>query len=395
MTEADEHLRSVDHVLRGLIDEGGPIDPETDRRGSRPDAYQALARAIVGQQLSTKAAASIWGRVTELFDDETPAPAQLIEADGQALRDAGLSWSKVGFLKDLAERVEDGRLDLDHLSELSDEDVVATLTEIKGIGRWTAEMFLIFHLGRPDVISTGDLGIRRATQIAYGLDELPGPTELERIAEPWRPAPDPRLPLPLALPPQHTGLGLRTGAAVGCPDSTSALREVTLKKRLLAGTPLALAAGSLAPGCGRGDDTTTVSGPSGATGAQGAPLTKDAFLAKANEICNQGGQQLDQDAQKFFKSVGLSGNQAPSSDQIQQFANETAIPHIQAQITAIEALPAPSGDEDQVTAITDSAQQALDKIKADPSLLENNGKNDPFVDADNLAKDYGLDECAN
>ena len=93
----------------------------------------------------------------------------------------------MGFLKDLAERVEDGRLDLDHLSELSDEDVVATLTEIKGVGRWTAEMFLIFHLGRPDVISTGDLGIRRATQIAYGLDELPGPTELERIAEPWRP----------------------------------------------------------------------------------------------------------------------------------------------------------------------------------------------------------------
>jgi DNA-3-methyladenine glycosylase II len=187
LTEADEHLRSVDHVLRGLIDERGPIDPDTDRRGSRPDAYQALARAIVGQQLSTKAAASIWGRVTEVFDDQTPSPAQLIEADGQTLRDAGLSWSKVGFLKDLAERVGDGRLDLDHLSELPDEDVIAELTEIKGIGRWTAEMFLIFHLARPDVVSTGDLGIRRAVQIAYGLDDLPGPHDLERIAEPWRP----------------------------------------------------------------------------------------------------------------------------------------------------------------------------------------------------------------
>ena len=141
----------------------------------------------MGQQLSTKAAASIWGRVTAAFDDETPSPAQLIEADGQTLRDAGLSWSKVGFLKDLAERVEDGRLDLDHLGELADEDVIAELTEIKGIGRWTAEMFLIFHLGRPDVVSTGDLGIRRAVQIAYGLDELPGPQDLERIAEPWRP----------------------------------------------------------------------------------------------------------------------------------------------------------------------------------------------------------------
>jgi DNA-3-methyladenine glycosylase II len=186
-TDADQHLRSVDHVLRGLIDEGGPIDPETDRRGSRPDAYQALARAIVGQQLSTKAAASIWGRVTELFGEHTPSPVQLLEVDGQELRDAGLSWSKVGFLKDLAERVEDGRLDLDRLGELSDDDVVAELTEIKGVGRWTAEMFLIFHLGRPDVVSMGDLGIRRAVQLAYGLDELPGPSEMERISEPWRP----------------------------------------------------------------------------------------------------------------------------------------------------------------------------------------------------------------
>ena len=187
VTAADEPLRSVDHVLRRLIDERGPIDPETDRRGSRPDAYQALARAIVGQQLSTKAAGSIWSRVTELFDGRTPSPAQLLEIDGQRLRDAGLSWSKVGFLKDLAERVEDGRLDLDHLRELSDEDVTAELTEIKGVGRWTAEMFLIFHLARPDVISTGDLGIRRAAQIAYELEDLPGPTDLERIAEPWRP----------------------------------------------------------------------------------------------------------------------------------------------------------------------------------------------------------------
>jgi DNA-3-methyladenine glycosylase II len=187
LTEADQHLRSVDHVLRGLIDERGPIDPDTDRRGSRPDAYQALARAIVGQQLSTKAAASIWRRVTELFGEHTPSPVQLLEVDGQELRDAGLSWSKVGFLKDLAERVEDGRLDLDRLGELSDDDVVAELTEIKGVGRWTAEMFLIFHLGRPDVVSMGDLGIRRAVQLAYGLDELPGPSEMERISEPWRP----------------------------------------------------------------------------------------------------------------------------------------------------------------------------------------------------------------
>jgi DNA-3-methyladenine glycosylase II len=187
LTDADQHLRSVDHVLKGLIDEGGPIDPETDRRGGRPDPYQALARAIVGQQLSTKAAASIWGRVTELFDRSTPTPEQLTEIEPEKLREAGLSWSKVGFLKDLAERVQDGRVDLVGLRDLSDEDVISELIEIKGIGRWTAEMFLIFHLARPDVVSAGDLGIRRAVQIAYGLDDLPGPADLDRIAEPWRP----------------------------------------------------------------------------------------------------------------------------------------------------------------------------------------------------------------
>ena len=187
LTEADEHLRSVDHVIGRMIDERGPIDPETDRRGSRPNAYEALARAIVGQQLSTKAARSIWARVTELFGGGTPSPGDLIAVEPEKLREAGLSWSKVGFLKDLAEQVDAGRLDLDRLSRLSDEDVVAELVQIKGIGRWTAEMFLIFHLARPDIVSTGDLGIRRAVKIAYGLDDLPGPTDLERIAEPWRP----------------------------------------------------------------------------------------------------------------------------------------------------------------------------------------------------------------
>jgi DNA-3-methyladenine glycosylase II len=187
LSEADRHLRSADHVIGGMIDEHGPIDPDIDRRGSRPDAYEALARAIVGQQLSTKAARSIWGRVTELFDGGTPSPGDLIGVEPQELRDAGLSWSKVGFLKDLAERVDSGDLDLGRLTELSDEDVIAELVEIKGIGRWTAEMFLIFHLARPDIVSTGDLGIRRAVQQAYGLDDLPGPQELERIAESWRP----------------------------------------------------------------------------------------------------------------------------------------------------------------------------------------------------------------
>src|SRR6266480_3644735 len=108
LTQADRHLRSVDHVLRRLIDERGPIDPETDRRGSRPDAYQALARAIVGQQLSTKAAASIWGRVTELFEGETPSPAGVIAIDGDKVREAGLARAKIGSTNDDSEGVEDG-----------------------------------------------------------------------------------------------------------------------------------------------------------------------------------------------------------------------------------------------------------------------------------------------
>jgi DNA-3-methyladenine glycosylase II len=184
--EADEYLRKQDPVLRRLIDERGPIDPETDRRGSRPDPYIALSRAIVGQQLSTKAAASIWAKFEDAFGGP-PKPEQVANADDDRLRSAGLSRSKTAYLKDLASRVASGQLDLARIAELADEDVIADLTEIKGIGRWTAEMFLIFHLGRPDVLSAGDLGIRRAVQIAYELDDLPGPTDLERIADPWRP----------------------------------------------------------------------------------------------------------------------------------------------------------------------------------------------------------------
>jgi DNA-3-methyladenine glycosylase II len=186
-TKDDRALMKADKVLRRVMEERGPIDPATDRRGSRKDAYEALARAIVGQQLSTKAAASIWNKLLTQFDGVPPMPDQLLKRRADQLRKAGLSRSKVEFLKDLAKRVEDGRLDLGRLKKLSDEDVIAALIEVKGIGRWTAEMFLIFHLGRPDVTSAGDLGIRRAVQIAYGLDELPGPEDFERISDEWRP----------------------------------------------------------------------------------------------------------------------------------------------------------------------------------------------------------------
>jgi DNA-3-methyladenine glycosylase II len=183
----DRELMRADKVLRRVMEERGPIDPAIDRRGSRPDPYEAVARAIVGQQLSTRAARSIWSKLVDQFDGETPDPWALLRKRPQTLRKAGLSNAKVEFLRDLAKRVTDGRLDLERLKDLPDEDVIAEPLEVKGIGRWTAEMFLIFHLARPDVVSVGDLGIRRAVQIAYGTGDLPGPEELERIAEEWRP----------------------------------------------------------------------------------------------------------------------------------------------------------------------------------------------------------------
>jgi DNA-3-methyladenine glycosylase II len=177
----------ADKVMKRLMEERGPIDPEIDRRGSRPDPWEALARAIVGQQLSTLAARSIWEKLVGQFGGQLPPPEQLLRKRKQTLRKAGLSNAKVEFIRDLALHVKDGRLDLKGLGKLADEDVIAELIEVKGVGRWTAEMFLIFHLGRPDVVSVGDLGIRRAVQLAYGMKELPGPEELEKLAEEWRP----------------------------------------------------------------------------------------------------------------------------------------------------------------------------------------------------------------
>jgi DNA-3-methyladenine glycosylase II len=186
-TPDDRELMRADKVLRRVMEQTGPIHPEIDRRGSRPDPWEALARAIVGQQLSTRAAASIWGKLLEQFGGRTPTPEQLLRKRPATLLKAGLSNAKVAYLRDLAAHVRDGRLDLKRLKDLPDEDVIAELIAIKGVGQWTAEMFLIFHLGRPDVAAVGDLGIRRAVQIAYGIDELPGPDELNRIADKWRP----------------------------------------------------------------------------------------------------------------------------------------------------------------------------------------------------------------
>ena len=174
--------------MAALIDRYEDPDGVRARRGRRPgDAYGALVRAIVGQQLSARAARSIYERLIGLFGDRTPTPRELLDTEPDVLRGAGLSGAKVAFLRDLAEHIEDGELDLEQLPELPDDEVFEQLVQVKGLGPWTVDIFLLFHLGRPDVLPVGDLGIKRAVQTAYGLEDLPDAAELERIAEPWRP----------------------------------------------------------------------------------------------------------------------------------------------------------------------------------------------------------------
>lgn len=175
-------------MLAELIERVGPGGLGDPRAGRPADHYGALVRAIVGQQLSTKAARSIYARLTERFDGRTPTPREVLEDDPEELRAAaGLSRAKVGYLRSLAEHVLSGELELEWLDELVDERVIAELVAVKGLGIWSAQMFLMFHLQRPDVLPVGDLGIRKAIQRAYGLKALPGPEEMEAIAQPWRP----------------------------------------------------------------------------------------------------------------------------------------------------------------------------------------------------------------
>lgn len=178
-------LMSRDPVLGAAIKEIGPcLMAERQRR----DHLTALIGAIVSQQLSTKAAATIFGRFVALFPDgQLPAAAAIGRFDDATLRSVGLSGQKVGYLRDLCARIEDGRLKLDELDELDDEEVVTRLVAVKGFGRWTAEMFLMFRLHRPDVLPVGDLGIVNAVQRLYKLRKKPDARRLSKIGEAWRP----------------------------------------------------------------------------------------------------------------------------------------------------------------------------------------------------------------
>ena len=189
--KALEALAAADPTMAALIERLGKLDIATRlrrRKEERPaDAYGALLRAIVGQQLSTKAARTIYLRVLDLFGGTTPTPEQLLEASEEDLRGCGLSGRKTEYVRDLARHVLSGELELDRLPDLDDEQVIEEIVAVRGLGRWTAEMFLLFHLQRPDVLSGGDLGIRKAIQVEYGLEEMPTPTRVLEIGEPWRP----------------------------------------------------------------------------------------------------------------------------------------------------------------------------------------------------------------
>lgn len=189
-SEATAHLREADPVMAGIIERVGPcmLGAPTDRGGPASDHYGSLVRSIVGQQLSTSAARSINKRLTDRYGGRTPTPREVLADDPEALRAAaGLSRSKVVFLRSLAEHVEAGELVLEDLDGEPDDQVAAELIQVKGIGQWTVDMFLIFHLDRPDVLPVGDLGIRRAAMLGYGLRKLPKPERLTRLARPWRP----------------------------------------------------------------------------------------------------------------------------------------------------------------------------------------------------------------
>lgn len=180
---AARHLRRADPVMRSIVKAVGPC---ALKPGARGDNFTTICRAIVGQQLSAKAAETIWQRLCALHPNGRKLqPQAIVEAADDALRATGLSTAKVVYVKDLATRVTSGALAINRLSRMNDDRIISELTAVKGIGRWTAEMFLIFKLGRPDVWPVDDLAIRNAVKRAYGLE--PTKDNMAAVAEPWRP----------------------------------------------------------------------------------------------------------------------------------------------------------------------------------------------------------------
>ena len=181
---AIRHLKRADPTMGRLIARVGACGFQLRSDGAH---FDHITRAIVYQQLSGKAAATIYARVHALYGGRPPTPAELARTPAARLRRAGLSRQKLSYLKDLARRAATGRLPLDALESLPDEAVIEALTAVRGVGAWTAQMFLMFRLGRLDVLPLLDLGIQKGMRHAYGLRRLPKPAQMERIAAGWRP----------------------------------------------------------------------------------------------------------------------------------------------------------------------------------------------------------------
>jgi 3-methyladenine DNA glycosylase/8-oxoguanine DNA glycosylase len=185
LVEASEALASRDRVMRSMLYRVGPADL---RRGRpRREHFAELARAILYQQLAGRAAAAIHARFAALFDGDAPTPDAVLALPVDRLRGAGLSGAKAASIRVLAEKVLDGSVQLDRITRLPDDEIVRELTLVRGIGPWTAEMFLIFQLGRLDVWPVGDYGIRKGYALLYGLSEPPSAKELEPLGDPFRP----------------------------------------------------------------------------------------------------------------------------------------------------------------------------------------------------------------
>jgi DNA-3-methyladenine glycosylase II len=182
LRQALSHVRSADPVMRRLIDAVGPCTLRPERK-----RFGVLARAIISQQVSTAAARTIRGRLEGILDHAGLTAEGIARLNESELRAVGLSRQKASYLSDLARKTLDGTVPLGRLGRLSDEAVIEALTQVKGIGRWTAEMFLIFSLGRLDVMPCDDLGVRAALRDLYGLKELPGKSTCLELAAPWRP----------------------------------------------------------------------------------------------------------------------------------------------------------------------------------------------------------------
>jgi DNA-3-methyladenine glycosylase II len=188
LQQARAYLRDADPVLARLIDDRPDFDPRAWMTQLPPmDLYGALLFQVTGQQLSVPATRRTLARIQALFGGHLPSPTELLEVDPGQLREAGLSWRKISTLRDLAQRLTDGRLDQDVLSSLPDEELMAELTAIPGIGPWTVQGALLIALQREDVVLPGDLALRKAFQAAYRLDHLPSQQEVLAIAEKWRP----------------------------------------------------------------------------------------------------------------------------------------------------------------------------------------------------------------